>query len=72
MRPALMFAALLLAAPLLSAAQAQDGIGDLIDSRVVFPASASQGALVIGKVPAGSSVRYAGRDLRVSSYGSVV
>jgi len=74
MRPALMFAALLMAAPLFSApaAQAQDGIGDLIDSRVVFPASASQGALVIGKVPAGSSVRYAGRDLRVSSYGSVV
>lgn len=42
------------------------------DSRVVFPASASQGAMVIGKVPAGSSVRYAGRSLRVSGYGSVV
>ncbi|KAG0776578.1 hypothetical protein G6F22_012473 [Rhizopus arrhizus] len=74
MRPALMIGALLLAAPLFSAppAQAQDGIGSLIDSRVVFPASASQGALVIGKVPAGSRVQYAGRQLRVSGYGSVV
>ncbi len=42
------------------------------DSRIVFPASASQGALVIGKVPPGSRVDYAGRQLRVSSYGSVV
>lgn len=74
MRSALMFGALLLAAPLFPAApvQAQDGIGDLVDNRIVFPASASQGAMVIGKVPAGSSVRYAGRELRVSGYGSVV
>ncbi|MFV1847672.1 M23 family peptidase, partial [Stenotrophomonas maltophilia] len=59
MRSALLIGALL-AAPLFSvpAAQAQDGIGSLIDSRVVFPASASQGALVIGKVPAGSRVQY--------------
>ncbi|WP_312708413.1 M23 family metallopeptidase, partial [Stenotrophomonas sp.] len=42
------------------------------DTRVVFPASASQGAMVIGKVPAGSSVQYGGRTLRVSGYGSVV
>lgn len=34
------------------------------DTRVVFPASASQGAMVIGKVPAGSVVQYAGRTLR--------
>lgn len=49
MRAALFTGALLLAAPLLSvpSAHAQDGIGSLIDSRVVFPASASQGALVI-------------------------
>ncbi|CRQ73084.1 Glycyl-glycine endopeptidase ALE-1 precursor [Pseudomonas aeruginosa] len=74
MRSALMIGALLLAAPLLctSSANAQNGIGSLIDSRVVFPASASQGALVIGKVPAGSRVQYAGRQLRVSGYGSVV
>lgn len=42
------------------------------DNRIVFPASASQGALVIGKVPSGSRVDYAGRQLRVSGYGSVV
>ncbi len=42
------------------------------EAGVVFPASASQGAMVIGKVPAGSSVQYAGRTLRVSGYGSVV
>jgi len=56
-------AGLALAAPAL--AQAGDG-------RVVFPASASQGALVIGKVPPGSRVEYSGRQLRVSDYGSVV
>jgi hypothetical protein len=41
-------------------------------ARIVFPASVQQGAMVIGKVPAGSRVRYAGRDLRVTPYGSVV
>ncbi len=39
---------------------------------VVFPAAVSQGALVIGKVPPGSKVRYGDRNLRVSGYGSVV
>jgi len=39
---------------------------------IVFPASVSQGAMVIGKVPAGSKVTYAGRELRVTAYGSVV
>lgn len=43
-----------------------------VDSRVVFPSSASQGAMVIGKVPAGSTVRLGDRTLRVSGYGSVV
>ena len=42
------------------------------DTRIVFPASVSQGALVIGKVPPGSKVTYANRTLRVSGYGSVV
>ncbi len=42
------------------------------DSRVVFPESVSQGAMVIGKVPPGSAVEYAGRALRVTGYGSVV
>lgn len=73
MRRMLLASALLLA-PLLPTlpGHAQDGIGELIDSRIVFPASASQGAMVIGKVPAGSTVRHAGRELRVSGYGSVV
>ena len=39
---------------------------------VVFPQRASQGAMVIGKVPPGSEVDYAGRRLRVTGYGSVV
>ncbi len=42
------------------------------DARVVFPASAQQGALVFGKVPAGSTVRYGGRELRATPYGTVV
>lgn len=41
------------------------------DDRVVFPAGVQQGALVIGKVPPGSRVEYAGRTLRVTGYGSV-
>jgi murein DD-endopeptidase MepM/ murein hydrolase activator NlpD len=63
------FAAIVALAFLLGAegAAAQTG-----DSRVVFPSSASQGSLVIGKVPPGSRVDYAGRQLRVSGYGSVV
>lgn len=39
---------------------------------IVFPTSVSQGAMVIGKVPAGSVVRFADRNLRVTAYGSVV
>lgn len=39
---------------------------------IVFPTTVSQGAMVIGKVPAGSAVRYGGRALRVTPYGSVV
>ncbi|WP_407060856.1 M23 family metallopeptidase [Agrilutibacter terrestris] len=42
------------------------------DQRIVFPASASQGALVFGKVPAGSTVRYRERVLRPTPYGTVV
>lgn len=37
-----------------------------------FPASVSQGALVIGKVTPGSKVRYAGRDLLIAADGAVV
>ena len=39
---------------------------------IVFPTSVSQGAMVIGKVPAGSVVRHAERTLLVTPYGSVV
>ena len=56
----------LLAASLLSPAAAQ------ADDRVVFPASAPQGAMVLGKVPPGSRVEYAGRTLRTTGYGTVV
>jgi murein DD-endopeptidase MepM/ murein hydrolase activator NlpD len=41
-------------------------------TRVVFPASVPQGAMVVGKVPAGSVVTYADRRLHVTPYGSVV
>jgi len=40
--------------------------------RPTFPSSVSQGALVIGKVPPRSKVRYADRDLLVSEHGDVV
>jgi len=42
------------------------------DDRVVFPASVQQGAMVLGKVPPGSRVEYAGRRLRATGYGTVV
>jgi murein DD-endopeptidase MepM/ murein hydrolase activator NlpD len=41
-------------------------------ANLVFPRSVSQGALVLGRVPATSIVRYAGRVLRVTPYGTVV
>ncbi|RZZ87648.1 M23 family metallopeptidase [Pseudoxanthomonas winnipegensis] len=49
-----------------AAAQAQQA------EAATFPASVSQGALVFGKVAPGSVVRYGGRTLRVSGYGTVV
>ncbi len=42
------------------------------DTRIIFPTTVSQGAMVIGRVPPGSQVRYGNRVLRVTSYGSVV
>lgn len=42
------------------------------DQRIVFPTTASQGALVFGKVPAGSIVRYGERVLHPTPYGTVV
>ncbi|WP_247739689.1 M23 family metallopeptidase [Endozoicomonas sp. G2_2] len=39
---------------------------------VVLPAHVQQGAMVIGKVPAGSRVVYDGRTLDVTDYGTIV
>ncbi len=65
--------ALLLACNSISALHAQvqdDASRD--ERRIVFPASVQQGSMVIGKVPPGSKVEYAGRTLRTTGYGSVV
>ncbi|MCD0248067.1 M23 family metallopeptidase [Xanthomonas melonis] len=70
MRAALISAWLAIVPAIFGAAPAQAQTADT--AGVVFPASASQGAMVIGKVPVGSKVHYAGRNLRVSGYGSVV
>lgn len=72
MRGVLIAAVLGAAVPVLYATAVPPAAAQASDARIVFPASASQGALVIGKVPPGSQVRYAGRALRVSGYGSVV
>ena len=42
------------------------------DPRIVFPQRVQQGAMVIGKVPAGSRVMLADAALAVTPYGSVV
>lgn len=55
-----------------SPAALADDTGAPADDRVVFPASVQQGAMVIGKVPAGSTVTHAGRTLRTTGYGTVV
>lgn len=65
------FALLLWSALLPSSVFAQQNSSSL-DAKIVFPANVPQGGLVLGKVPPGSTVRYAGRDLRVSGYGTVV
>ncbi len=78
-----MYAAALLLAAAAPAASAQvvasgtipdsaDAPSQAADARTVFPASVPQGSMVIGKVPPGSVVRYGGRTLRVTPYGSVV
>lgn len=54
------------------AAEAAPTEGRQTDTRIVFPASVSQGALVFGKVPPGSTVRYDGKTLRTTGYGTVV
>ncbi len=58
-------------APSQAATAASSAITDAAPG-VVFPASVPQGAMVIGKVPTGSTVSYRGRSLRPTAYGSVV
>ncbi|RPE82043.1 M23 family metallopeptidase [Vulcaniibacterium tengchongense] len=60
-------------APVSAAPQAANpGAAAPQDARIVFPASVPQGAMVLGKVPPGSLVRYRGRHLRSTGYGTVV
>jgi murein DD-endopeptidase MepM/ murein hydrolase activator NlpD len=68
---AALLASLALAAIGMAAAQ-QPGTASQADRRTVFPARVEQGAMVIGKVPPGSTVEYDGRSLHVTGYGSVV
>ncbi|MFA7437943.1 M23 family metallopeptidase [Castellaniella sp.] len=42
------------------------------DAEIIFPIQVQQGAMVIGKVPPGSQVRYGDRALDVTGYGTVV
>ena len=72
MRSAVLWLWLVLLTAFVPAATAQQAEVAAQDLRNVFPASVSQGGLVFGKVPAGSQVRYGGRELRVSGYGTVV
>jgi murein DD-endopeptidase MepM/ murein hydrolase activator NlpD len=58
--------------PLVAAQEAVSGSPVSQEERLVFPTSVSQGALVFGKVPAGSQVRYRERLLRATGYGTVV
>ncbi|WAC64910.1 M23 family metallopeptidase [Pseudoxanthomonas sp. SL93] len=55
--------------PLLSAQESAPS--SVAPEERVFPASVSQGALVFGKVPSGSAVRYGERQLRTTAYGTV-
>ena len=64
--------ALLLWSALLPASVFAQQNSSSLDTKIVFPTNVPQGGLVLGKVPPGSTVRYAGRDLRVSGYGTVV
>lgn len=63
---------LALAALCLFAALAAAGPARPADERIVFPSGVPQGAMVIGRVPPGSSVEFEGRSLRVTGYGTVV
>ena len=72
MKSTVLRCALLAAALAPTLAHAQAPATNACDSSVIFPASVSQGALVFGKTPAGSEVRYGERKLRSTAYGTVV
>jgi biotin carboxyl carrier protein len=73
LRGAALGLAVLLAAPAPAGAADAAADGDATaDARIVFPTSVQQGAMVLGKVPPGSVVAYAGRTLRTTGYGTVV
>jgi biotin carboxyl carrier protein len=69
---ALAWSLLALPAPAFAQVAAPASPAPAADERIVFPSSVSQGALVFGKVPAGSQVSYGQRVLRVTGYGTVV
>lgn len=70
-RAALLALALATGAVLPSLAQ-EPAAATATDPRIIFPATVQQGAMVIGKVPAGSTVSRGDRELRVTGYGTVV
>ncbi|MDH5834154.1 M23 family metallopeptidase [Luteimonas kalidii] len=58
--------------PALASAADAEAAAAPADDRIVFPARVQQGAMVLGKVPPGSTVAHAGRALRTTGYGTVV
>ena len=58
--------ALTLLGPFVGTVAGEPAAATVADARIVFPASVQQGALVIGKVPAGYSIRYRERTLRAT------
>ncbi|MDZ4348594.1 MAG: M23 family metallopeptidase [Xanthomonadaceae bacterium] len=64
-----MFLALLIGLAEPSDSLTEDAVGS--DQRVIIPTETTQGALVLGKVPAGSRVTRGDRALRVTPYGTV-
>jgi Membrane proteins related to metalloendopeptidases len=72
LRPAALRYALLVSTLAPALAHAQASTSGVCDNGIVFPSSVSQGALVFGRIPAGSEVRYAERTLRTTAYGTIV
>ncbi|KRG70922.1 M23 family metallopeptidase [Pseudoxanthomonas dokdonensis] len=62
----------LLLAPLAMAQSVPAPSEQAADAQLVFPASVSQGALVLGRIPADARARFDGHELRPTPYGTVV